>query len=208
MNPIEEAKEVFQELKRWTAFYEIEQQIGPIMDHWLTIGANVVRQHFDESPCGAWKCASWGNAMDTRWYLSGDGLPGEKGICIGIGWREFELHLFHGGLDPEVRDRALALLQSPEFEPLRSLTGSQEYRADRRREGSILSVRDFNPFDEISDSGLRPRVIAWHAARANENPTFITKVSTRIRQIIENPEIVRLISELDRQASLNPSPQS
>lgn len=208
MNLIEEATIVFQDLNRWTAFYEIEQQIGHIMDHWLTIGADAVRRHFDESPCGAWKCASWGDARDTRWYLSGDGLPGEEGICIGIGWREFELHLFHGGRDPEVRDRALALVQSPEFEPLRSLTGSQEIRTDRRKEGSILSVRDFSPFAEISDSGLRSRVIAWHAARAIEDSTFVTRVSARIRQIIDNPLIVGLISDLDRQANLNPSPQS
>lgn len=206
-NPIEEAKEVFSELNRWTAFYEIEQQVGSIMDHWMTIGAIALRQHFDENPCAPWKCAIWGDSRDTRWYLAGDDLPGEKGICIGIGWREFELHLFHGGCVPEVRNRALGLLESPEFEPLRTLTGSPEYRADRRKEGGILSVRDFNPFDDISDSGLRPRIIAWHAARANDDGTFIDKVSTRIRQIIENPEIIRLICELNRQASLNPCSQ-
>lgn len=198
-NPIDEAKDVFHTLERWTAFYEIEKQVSAIMDRWLTIGSKALKQQFEANPSPSWKCADWGPPRDTRWYLAGEGEQGMQGIGIGIGWREFEFHLFHGGCDTGVTAHALRLLESPDFEPLRSLMGSAEYRSEHRKEGSILSVRDFNPFDEVSDSGLRPRIIAWHAA--HETAGFVERVSTRIRQITENPEIGRLISELNRQTA-------
>jgi hypothetical protein len=191
---IEEAKNVFQSVERWTAFYEIEKQISPIMDHWLITGAKALRRDFANHPSLSWKCSEWGWPRDTRWYL--DDL-GELSIGIGIGWQEFELHLFHGGCDQQIREQALRVLESQTFEPLRALTGSPEARALYKKEGCILSVRDFNPFDEVGDSILRQRIIAWHAV--HKTSEFVEKVSGKIRQITEDHEIVRLIRDLNQQ---------
>ena len=199
-NLIEESENVFKSLERWTAFYEIERQVGPIIDHWLTKGARALRQNFADHPSPSWNCSDWGSPRDTRWYL--DGEQGKHSISIGIGWPNFELHLFHGGCDQECREQALKVLESKTFEPLRALTGSPEFNAERKREGCILSVRDFNPFDEVADTTLRSRVIAWNAV--NQTTEFVTKVSTKIRQITENPEIVRLIRKLSQQCGKQP----
>lgn len=199
-NLIEEAENVFRSPERWTAFYEIERQVGTIMDHWLTKGAKALRKEFCDPPSGLWKCSDWGSPRDTRWYLKGE--KGEQSIGVGIGWTEFELHLFHGGCDDVIREQAVKVLKAPNFEPLRALTGSTEDRANRRKEGSILSVRDFNPFDEVADTVLRNRIIAWKAV--NETSDFVAKVSTKIRQITENPEIVRLIRKLNQQCGTQP----
>lgn len=199
-NLIEESEKVFKSLERWTAFYEIERQVGTIMDHWLTKGAQALRKVFAGHSKQSWKCSDWGSPRDTRWYLKGEN--GEQSIGIGIGWQEFELHLFHGGCDAVIRERALQVLKAPNFEPLCALTGTIEDRANRRKEGSILSVRDFNPFDEVADPGLRNRIIAWKAV--NQTSEFVTKVAAKIRQLTEDPEIVRLIRKLNQQCGMQP----
>ncbi len=200
-NLIEEAEKVFHSIERWTAFYEIQMQVGTIMDHWLTKGAKALRQDFADRPSPLWKCSYWGSPRDTRWYL--DEPLGEQSIGIGIGWLDFELHLFHGSRDQQVREHALKVLETPIFEPLRTLTGLPEYRADRRKEGgSILSIRDFNPFDEVADPILRQWIIAWHAV--NKTSVFVANVSQKIRQITENPAIVSLIRDLSQQCAKLP----
>lgn len=193
-NLTEDAAKVFQSLERWTAFYEIEQQIGTIVAQWLTEGAKALRTDFANRPSPLWTCSDWASRRDTRWQLEG---LSEQSIGIGIGWPTFELHLFHGGSDAGVRERAATLMELPMFEPLRNLTGVPEYRSEQRKYGSILSMRDFNPFDEEADSGLRLRTIAWKAG--NQTAEFVAKVSSRIRQITEDLEITRLILELNRQ---------
>jgi len=198
-NLIEEAAKVFHSVERWTAFCEIEKQIGNIMLEWMTLGAKALRRDFADHPSPCWKCSDWGSPRDTRWQLQD---LGEQSIGIGIGWPSFELHLFHGGGDPHVRERALTLLELPTFEPLRSLTGSPEYRAEQKKYGCILSIRDFSPFDEEADSSLRQRMIAWQAG--NQTPDFVVKVSARIRQVTENPDIVALIRNLNLQCLTQP----
>ena len=193
-NPIEEAANVFNSIDRWTAFYEMQQKIVPITEHWLTMGAVALRQEFAVRPSPSWKCADWGGTRDTRWFFDEEG--GKQMIGIGIGWFDFELHLFHGGYDQEARKGALEVLESHCFEPLRILTGSPETRSAQKKEGSILSIQNFNPFDEVADPVLRQRIIAWHAG--NNTAKFVEKTSAKIRQITENPEIVRLIRELNK----------
>ncbi len=197
-NLIEEAHNVFNSIDRWIAFYEIQQQVDKIIDCWLTTGATALRQDFADHSSPSWKCCTWGVPWETRWYLDDQ----KDSINIGLGWREFELHLFHGGRDQQICQRALEVLKSNTFEPLRTLIGAEENRANRKEEGSIFSVPYFNPFGEEADPILRQRRIAWMAV--NETAIFVEKVSGKIRQITENQTIVELIRDLNRQCMTPP----
>ena len=101
--------------------------------------------------------------------------------------------------DQLMREKALLALESKNFEPLRILTGSPETRSDPQKFGSIRSIRNFNPFDEVSDPNLRLRIIAWHAG--NNTIEFVEKTSAKISQITDKAEIVALIRDLNHQCT-------
>lgn len=190
-----EALNVFGSLDRWIAFHQLQPQIEPLKEHWLTIGAEGLREEFISNPSEFWTCSPWGTLRDTRWVL--DEVMADGSISIGIGWPTFELHLFHAGWGREICNRAATVLEEPEYSLVRLLIGQRETRSLQIKEGSIFSIRDFNPLEEISALKCRVSNIAWHAG--NETKLFVERTSQRIRQITENPEVVRLLRELRRE---------
>ena len=102
---------IFDTQDKWDALFELHNQSNRIIDYWLTIGANALRESFAGDP--QWGCGEWGSNRDVRWYLK---EFGEKSVAIGFGYG-VDLHLHLTGTPPDVDTRAAELLSSSAFKP-------------------------------------------------------------------------------------------
>ena len=193
---ISESNDIFNTLDKWTAVYEINQQIPAIIDRWLTIGAEALREDFESNPSQGWQCYHWGSKRDSRWYLADMGL---HSVSFGFGWPEFEFHLFLENGNSFDWQKAIDVLAEPEFEPLLLLFGGYHSNTPyRSKDGSLCSDRSFNPFSDTSDQILRQRIIAWHAAHDKDH--FIKTMSKQVRQITDDTTITGLICQLNHRS--------
>jgi hypothetical protein len=198
---ITESRIVFGSLEKWTALYEINQQLPAIIDHWLTSGAVALRKDFEAKPCQEWKCSDWGSKRDSRWYLADLGWDS---VGFGFGWGEFEFHLHLETGGSHDWQKAIALIAKPEFEPLLSIFEARYSNTPHRsRDGSLCSDRCFNPFSDTQDPNLRRHIIAWHAI--HDQASFIEKMSNKVRQITGDPSISGLIRKLSLQSKRAPA---
>lgn len=201
MNPdlLRQAAAIFDTPKKWQAFHDMQQACPKIVDHWLKVGAEALRKEFSKRS-GSWKCGTWGNPRDTRWYLKD---LGEKSISIGIGWETFELHLFDGRDDSETRDRADQLLDEPEFRSLTTRIGPRCRRRSWEAYKLLLADRRFDPFDTHTDDEFRVRLIAWHAGRSEHGGGgFVEKTLGWMDRLLEDPAFIHLVHELNDRSSL------
>lgn len=194
-NIINQSHEVFKTLEQWKAFYEIQKNIYCITQHWLCEGAKALRLHskknFNKSVCEEWYVQ-----RDTCWHIAELDM---QSISVGIGW-DFELHLFARDENQDVVRLAQAKIKAPESPYkvlLHIIGGDYEYERERVRLGSILSNRHFTPFDEVNDSDLRLKIIAWHAI--NDTSVFIEKTMNKVNRIIGNEEVTDLIIKLNEE---------
>lgn len=196
-NILAQAGSIFDSPEKWNAFFEIQTQIPAIIDHWLRIGSNALREHFKLLPSPLWECSEWGGARDSRWYLS---EFGPRSIGIGFGWSEWELHLHfnYSDLDRYDQEKAIQHLGSSEYYEVQSLFGSHSVMPWRKGDGCIASDRSFNPYGDTSDSNMRNRIIAWHAG--NKTDDFVEKMAKKVREITENTKITALIRDLNNRS--------
>lgn len=191
---LKQATAVFDKIEKWKAFHEMEMAIPSIIQHWRIIGAEALRTEFCKNN-GDWKCAIWGNPMDTKWYLS---ELGEKSISIGIGW-ETEFHLFDGRYNDNSWQKAAELLGQPDFNQLVSQIGPPCNRSSWQKEKLLLADLQFDPFGMRLDPVFRHKFIVWKAA--HETDAFVEATLQRIRLYTEDRELVRLIRKLNDQSS-------
>lgn len=193
---ISESKAVFSSLEKWTALYEINQQVPAIIHRWFTDGVEALRKDFEANPSQEWKCSEWGSKQDLRWYLADLGW---HSVGFGFGWPEFEFHLhveLGGSCDWQ---KAISVLRKPEFEPLLTIFDAHYSNTPHRgKEGSLCSDGHFNPFSDTQDAKLRQHIIAWHAIHDQAN--FVEKMSAKVRQITDNPSMTGLIRKLNLQS--------
>lgn len=192
---LQQAAGIFDTIEKWRAFYDMQQACPDIITHWRKIGAKALREEFGKNS-GKWACSNWGGDADTKWYLTELGVGS---ISIGIGWDLFELHLFDGRNSDETWQKAADQLDSPEFRQLVSRIGPRCYRATWKSEKLLLADLEFDPLGSGADSGFRARLLAWHAAHTTED--FVKKTLERVRQLIEDEEVVQLIRDLNARSS-------
>jgi hypothetical protein len=194
---IQEAVNIFDTAEKWRAFYDMEKARPDIQNGWLRHGAHALREEFLKSP-GEWGCSPWGNPRDTKWHLS---ELGEKSISIGIGWEDFEFHLFDARDNDEQWTKAGELLDGPDFRQLISRIGTRCYRPRYKSDKLLLADLNFDPLVMGADAGFRPRLIAWHAAKRTGD--FVEKTLGWVRKLMEDEEVVRLIRELNDRSSVD-----
>ncbi len=186
--------EIFDKLEKWNAFFQIQGEIENIIEHWRLIGAMAIRAQFEREPSPDWTCEKWGNLKDTRWYLT---KLGPESIGIGFGWIEMELDIFFYWESLEKYDLKLAaqLLGTEQFSKIRQIFPDNANRHGRLADGCFASDENFTPYPEATDPVARRRVFAWHAA--HEPDKFAKEIAEKIRSIIEDEEITKLIRSLN-----------
>jgi hypothetical protein len=186
--------EIFDKIEKWNAFFQIQEKIENIIEHWRLKGAMAIRAHFEREPSDGWTCDEWGNPKDTRWYLTNFG---PQSIGIGFGWIEMELDIFFYWESLEKYDLKLAaqLLGTEQFSKIRQIFPDNANRHGRLADGCFASDENFTPYPEATDPVARRRVFAWHAA--HEPDKFAKEIAEKIRSIIEDEEITKLIRSLN-----------
>lgn len=185
---------IFDKLEKWDAFFQIQDEIEKIIEHWRLIGAQAIRAQFKPEHNRVWTCAEWGNPKDTRWYLA---ELGPESIGIGFGWEEMELDIFFHWESLGKYDLKLAvqLLATEQFSKIRQIFPDNANRPKRLDDGCFASDENFTPYPEATDPVARRRVFAWHAA--HEPGKFAKEIAEKIRSIIEDEEITKLIRSLN-----------
>jgi hypothetical protein len=186
---------IFNSPEKWNALFELHEQTGQIMDHWLSIGAKALIDDFKNNPSPGWVCRKWDQDHEVRWHLE---TFEEKPIGIGFGWSTWEYHLFIWRGCVEKQNRAAELLKKTEFQALLKVFGPQDNVPRRTGNGSLACDVTLNPIGSMTAPEPRRRELAWLAAHQTEE--FVRRMSSVIRQITDNSTFTALLEELNRRA--------
>ena len=184
---IKKAADWFDDEDKWLSFLELYRAKDEIINWWLEMATDKLRQHCQISPPG-WNFVAWGSPHDTWWYLDDFGVDS---IGVGFGWK----YRLCFGARGQLVNRGLLkkYLQDLQYSPLVTAFGAIHERGPEGFE--LVQDRGF-AFGSPNDGCLPLSEFAWYAAHKMDS--FIKQAAAKIEAFTKNPEIERLMIQLNR----------
>ena len=185
---INKAADWFDDKDKWFSFLELCNAKEGIARRWMDIATEKLRQHCQISPPG-WSFVAWGCTRDTWWFLEEFGV---ESIGVGFGW---DYRFCFGARGPMVnRDILKKKLKDAQYAPLHAAFGDVHERGPEGFE--FVQDRGF-AFGSPNDGHLPMSEFAWYAAHKMDS--FIQQASAKIEAFTKNPEVERLMIQLNRE---------
>jgi hypothetical protein len=192
---IQKSQAIFDQLDKWNAFIELKNLSDQIIENWLAIGTEQLRKHFEENRPQRWRWKPfWFPDRDTRWYIEefgGDSLAitfADYKLCLHLSdTKRFDHNWIGEQLRGEKVKYAGLLLpfgMNPVFK-----AGPTEWVVEEKY--------DF-AFGRPSEGNINRWELAWYASHQTDN--FVTQAAKKIERFVGDPEITRLVTELNAEA--------